>query len=298
MGILRWRALIVALVCAAIGTARAAEVPTSGERDARMRYVKYVRDQVTVVTVRRGSVTRIMLEGGEKIAVAATGFAADCAKNELEWCVRADVGTNQIWVKPKDNATFNNLELHTDRRDYSFEFKVLADAPHGRTGKASAKALQAQPMFRVMFEYPIAAPVSSMLATAGSSGPNLEKVVINDRLKQGPMIKNTNYTMQVLEAGADVAPALVFDDGRHTYFQFPGNREIPSIFYRSRDGEEGRVNFHMEGDVVVVERTSRQFVLRLGKAVVGIWNEQYDPDGEAPVGGTTNPNVTRTVRQP
>jgi len=74
----------------------AAEVPIPGSHDARVRYVNYVRDEVTVIHVRRGSVTRVMLEAGEKIAVAATGFSADCAKPELEWCVRADLGTNQV----------------------------------------------------------------------------------------------------------------------------------------------------------------------------------------------------------
>lgn len=294
-------ALALVLVLAGgtlIPSVRAAEVPSAGERDARMRYVHYVRDQVTVVAVRRGSVTRIMLEDGEKIAVAATGFAADCAKADQEWCVRADVGTNQIWVKPKDNATFNNLELHTDRRDYSFEFRVLPDTPNGRTGKATQAALLAQPMFRVMFQYPMAAPVASMLAAGATPSRALENAVIKDRSAAAADPKNWSYTMQVLEGSQDVAPALVFDDGRFTYFQFPGNREVPSIFYLSRDGEEGRVNFHMEGDVVVVERTSRQFVLRLGKAVVGIWNENYDPNGQAPVGSTSIPNVIRTVRQP
>jgi chemotaxis protein MotB len=53
---------------------RAADVPTPGERDARVRYVAYVRDEVTVIHVRRGVVTRLMLEPSERIRMAATGF--------------------------------------------------------------------------------------------------------------------------------------------------------------------------------------------------------------------------------
>ena len=91
-------------------------------------------------------------------------------------------------------------------------------------------------------------------------------------------------------------PSLVFDDGRFTYFQFPGNREVPSIFVISADGEEGRVNYHMDGDLAVVQRTSRRFVLRLGKAVVGVWNDAFDAEGVPPRAGTTSEQLRRPVR--
>lgn len=277
----------------------AAEVPIPGTRDARVRYVNYVRDEVTVIHVRRGSVTRVMLEAGEKIAVAATGFSADCAKPELEWCVRADLGTNQVWVKPKEGATHNNLELHTDRRDYSLEFRVLRDSTRGPAPHTKISRPIAEPMFRVIFQYPLSVPLSQMLATGALiGGTGGERETAAPRFEPTPKPRNWEYTMQVLEGAEDIAPTLVFDDGRFTYFQFAGNREVPSIFTISRDGEEGRVNFHMQGDLAIVERMSRQFVLRLGKAVVGVWNERYDLEGSPPLTGTTSNRVVRSVRQP
>jgi type IV secretion system protein VirB9 len=36
-------------------------------------------------------------------------------------------------------------------------------------------------------------------------------------------------------------------------------------------------------------------MLRAGNAVVGIWNEAFDPDGLPPTGGTTVPGVERTT---
>ena len=102
--------------------------------------------------------------------------------------------------------------------------------------------------------------------------------------------------MQVLSGAEDIVPSLVFDDGRFTYFQFPGNREVPSIFVISPDGEEGRVNYHMAEDLAVVQRMSRRFVLRLGKAVIGVWNDAFDPEGVPPRTGTTSERVTRSLR--
>ncbi|MFO0733577.1 MAG: hypothetical protein U0361_21995 [Nitrospiraceae bacterium] len=52
----------------------------------------------------------------------------------------------------------------------------------------------------------------------------------------------------------------------------------------------------MEKDLAVVQRMGRQFVLRLGEAVVGIWNEAYDKTGVAAIEGTTVSGITRTLR--
>lgn len=292
-------AMLLGALCALSSGARAAEVPAPGDRDPRVRYVLYKKDDVTEIRVRRGAVTRIVLEEGEKIEVAGTGFPADCKKDEHEWCVRADVGSNLVWVKPKDNATHNNLELRTNKRDYSMEFKVLADGepPKGKKALAS-ETLVGEPFFRVIYTYPVQLPSAATMAllAAGNQAAQ-EKELLERRLKQAPAVRNDKYSKQVLEGGQDIEPEMVFDDGRFTYFQFPANREIPTIYYISPSGEEGRVNFHMEQpDLVAVERLSRRFVLRLGNAVVGIWNDAFDGKGVPAKDGMTVDGVVRVIR--
>lgn len=291
--------LLIAAAIAAAGSAFAAEIPEPGAADARIRYVTYKKDDVTVVKTRRGAVTRIILEDNEQITVAGTGFPSDCAKAELEWCVVATVGTNQIWIKPKDGATHNNLELKTNKRDYSFEFRVLADAEQGRGKKPpTSEVLTAEPMFRVIFRYPVQMPsMSSLMAINSATFQMNEQNVLKNRIEATkPIPQNWKYTMQVLEGADDIAPSLVFDDGRFTYFKFSNNREVPSIFYISANEEEARINYHMEGDLAVVQRMGRRFVLRLGQSVVGVWNEALDPDGVAPKDGTTIEGVKRVVK--
>jgi type IV secretion system protein VirB9 len=295
---MRIKTLIGAAVLAAFGTAQAAETPEPGASDSRVRFVTYKPDQVTLVTVQRGSVTRLVLGDDERIAVAATGFSADCSRPELEWCVRADAGTNQIWVKPKDHATSNNLELKTDKRDYSFAFKVLKDPVSDRD---SRHALRAEPMYRVIFRYPMKAPSlpPGLLNLGNMSAPAVsdERSIVAERIERAkPSPRNWNYSMQVLTGGDEIAPTLVFDDGRFTYFKFPANREVPSIYYVSPNAEEQRINFHMEGDIAVLQRMGRRFVLRLGEAVVGVWNDSFDVDGIAPVAGVTVDGVSRDLR--
>ena len=294
--------IVVVLVCSG-ASSDAAEVPEPGDGDQRVRYVTYQKDEVTKVTVRRGVVTRIVLGDDERIVIAGSGFLADCAKQEAEWCIRADVGTNQVWVKPKDHATHNNLEIRTDKRDYSLEFTVVGDDRIGRkqnTGQGPRG--KDEPMYRVIFRHPLVpstpSAMTAMQASAHRAKHAREKAdLLAERLDSViPEPRNWSYSMEVLPGGDDIAPALVFDDGRFTYFSFPPNHEIPAIFFLSPLGEETRINFHMEKGLAVVQRMGRRFVLRLGDAVVGIWNDAYDKTGVSTVEGTTVSGITRTLR--
>jgi type IV secretion system protein VirB9 len=282
----------------------AAEIPRPGAFDERVRYINYNPDQVVTLHVRRGAVTRVVLDEDEKIVVAAAGFIGDCAKAEGEWCIRAEVGTNQVWIKPKDRATHNNVEIRTDKRDYSFELKVLPDNRLGRWRKPpEGKGLGQEPMYRVIFRHAGMEQVNvdTIVGLATNTDrrklETIEQEMIQERVAEAlPELRNVHYSMEVLAGGEEIAPSLVFDDGRFTYFRFPPNHEIPSVFYISPRGEETRINFHMQDDLVVVQRTGRRFVLRLGAAVVGIWNEAFDETGVASKDGVTVSGLRRVVR--
>ncbi len=284
------------------GWAFAAELPAPGERDQRVRYVTYKQDEVTTIHVSRGVITRIVLGEDEQIVTAATGFQGDCAKPEAEWCIRADVGTNHVWVKPKDHATHNNLEIRTDKRDYSLEFQVLTDHKPGRSRKPSDGQGPEEAMYRVIFRHPLPLPNPQSVMALNTALDQAKQAredqqTLADRLASfTPEPKNWAYSMEVVPGSDEIAPALVFDDGRFTYFSFPPNRDIPAIFYLSPVGEETRLNVHMEKEFAVVERMGRRFVLRLGQAVVGVWNEAYERDGVPPANGVTVSGVSRLLR--
>lgn len=236
--------------------------------DVRIRTVDYVADGVISVPVSTGVVTRIVLERGERIIAAATGVSSKCDNDLYQWCVVADADANEIWVKPKAGARRNNLELKTDRRNYSFDLSVGA-----------------QTTYRVEIRY---APAS------GAPAPTEASIVAARLDAATPAPKNLNYTLESNQRGADITPKAVFDDGIFTYFKFPGNSELPTIFVVGADGKEQRTNYNMQGDFMVVQRLGRKFVLRLGKSVVSVWNESFDAQGVAPSGGTTVAGVTRT----
>jgi len=246
-------------------------MPLARLPDSRIRVVDYVPDGVIPVAVSNGVVTRITLERGEKIIAAATGIPSKCDGDQNVWCVVADTDANEIWVKPKSGATHNNLELKTDRRDYSFDLEV------GR-----------QTTYRVVLRYAPSAPAAEPPHVA------TDQDVVAARLAQAqPTPKNLNYSLESNQKGADITPRAVFDDGIFTYFEFPGNSELPTIFVIGSDGKEARTNYAMNGDYMVVQRLGRKFILRLGKSVVSVWNDRFDPQGSAPADGTTVAGVSR-----
>jgi type IV secretion system protein VirB9 len=304
---------LVALSLIAAGSALAAGIPEASPNDPHIRVIPYKDNDVAVIRVQRGVVTRIVLERDEKIEIPVVGLSSDCTRDADEWCISAIVGSNQIFVRPRDNARRNNMELHTSKRDYSFVFEVVEE------GVSRGKRPEAiQPFFRVVFDYPQPKPLSAAMTDserAAAVDALLRRVDISaarpvpqkvdpdygmtpaQRLKaEGMDVRNTNYTKQILDKGEDAEPTMVFDDGRFTYFEFPGAREIPAIFAHGSDGEPTRVNWHMNGNFVVVQRTARKFTLRLGDAVVGIFNEAFDRTGIETPTSTVSPVVVREIQ--
>lgn len=297
-----FRASLFVLACMG-GATHALDVPRASPDDARIRVISYKPNDVTLIKVRRGVVTRIILAPDESIEVPVVGMSSRCDNDADEWCVSAIKGSNQIIVRPRDNATHNNMELHTNKRDYSFEFEVLPDF-NSRTAKSHV------PFYRVIFNYaaPVdvsrAVAVGDLLRRIDTPAPVLGPVdpdygmAPNQRLKaEGFEVRNTSYSKQVMPNGGDAEPSTVFDDGRFTYFEFLGAREIPAIFAYGSDEQATRVNWHMQDSFVVVQRTARKFTLRLGGAVVGIFNEAFDKTGIDTPTSTVSPAVRREIRE-
>jgi len=260
--------ILAATLLAFANTTIAAPVPYPV--DGRIRTIDYVPDRVITVSVSPGVVTRVVLERGEKIIAAATGMPSKCDSDEHQWCVVADADANEVWIKPKAGAKHNNLELKTDRRDYSFDL-----------------VLGTTTTYRIALRYP------TIERPDQPHGPTDQEVVAARLAQAAPQPKNIHYTLESNQRGADITPKAVFDDGTFTYFKFPGNGEVPTIFVIGADGKEARTNYSMSGDYVVVQRLGRKFVLRLGKSVVSVWNESFDTSAPTLPEGTTVPGVTR-----
>jgi type IV secretion system protein VirB9 len=271
-------------------TAAAAREPA----DPRLREVVYDPRAVVTVPVKRGVVTLVVLDPDESITEVAAGLGGDCAKAESAWCVAAQAGGRNLFVKAKSTArTANTLAVVTDRRTHAFRFVVLADGdPKPPVYRLVVKApARVTPAPRLTLR-----DATPLMALPALPPPPPPQQVVAERLQAKPQVMNTQYSIAEGAGSQDIAPTLVFDDGRFTYLRFPGNREVPAVFHVLGDGSETLVNARMEDDLLVVDRVSRRLMLRAGSAVVGLWNEAFDLDGKPPGDGTTVPGVQRVLK--
>lgn len=286
--------VLPAVVLAFLVTAAQAQAP-----DPRLREVAYDAQAVVTVPVRRGVVTHLVLAADEAITDVGAGLGGDCGKPDAAWCIAAQPGGRNIFVKPKSTANApNNLAVVTDRRTHAFRFVVLAD---GDPKPAVYRLVVRAPAARATAAAPAAAsvpalpPVAALLEVPTPPSPSARELVA-ERLKAVPSVINTDYSVAEGDRSEDIVPALIFDDGRFTYLRFPGNREVPAVFQVLGDGSETVVNARMEGDLLVVDRVVRRLMLRSGSAVVGVWNDAFDIDGVPPVDATTAPGVQRVLK--
>jgi type IV secretion system protein VirB9 len=289
---------LVALLCAC-SVAVAEQTTNAGPAsDPRLREVVYDPKAVVTIPVERGVVTLVMLDADEAIAEVASGLGGDCTKTEAAWCIAAQPGGRNLFVKPKSTASAaNTVAVVTDRRSHSFRFVVLADGdPRPPVYRLVVKApvLRIAAPARLAQRDGLALPPVAALPPAPS--PPTAQQIVTERLQGKPQVLNSSYSIAEGDASENIVPVLVFDDGRFTYLRFPGNREVPAVFQVLADGSETLVNARMEDDFLVVDRVSRRLTLRAGSAVVAVWNDAFDLDGVPPERGTTVPGVRRTLK--
>jgi len=262
--------------------------------DQRIKKIAYNVDQVFTVNIVRGVGTHILLNDDERIVKAAPGFGADCKDVNHDWCIVANVGENSIFVKAKSGAEdANNLEVVTTKRLYTFDF-VIPKKPNREKDS----------VFRISFKYPDEkkSPVLSadQIMAALQIEQEIKKEEINKKMAVSNKPVNWNYSKENIGDSEAISPSMTYDDGRFTYLRFDGNRAMPEVFAIDSQGNESTVTTHIEGDAndtLVIHKVWKHFVLRAGRQVVGIWNENYDLEGVTSPNGVTVQGVKRHVKE-
>lgn len=311
-------AALVSMLLTSPSSVQAAQAALGG--DPRIREIRYDPNAVVTVPVKRGVVTHLLLAPDESITDVATGLGADCTKADASWCIAAQPGGHQVFIKPKSTAAEpNTVAIATDRRVHTLRLVLLADGdrrepvyrlqilPPRAAGTlaqrpspaASLLPPQLLPELTPLAELeagPSSNISSNISSDAGSTSDLTGAARLQDRLNMAPQVRNARYSLSEGKASQDIVPTAVWDDGRFTFFRFPNNREVPAVFHVLPDGSETVVNARMEGDLLAIDRVSRHLVLRAGSAVVGIWNDAFDLDGVPAQDGTTVSGVRRTLR--
>jgi P-type conjugative transfer protein VirB9 len=272
--------LLAAFVLAA--PALAIDQPKQSKYDPRIQRVAYNELDVVAVNAGVGYATHIVFEEGEEVGPIASGFSNGWefsdSRNNFYLKPKSVKDSEGKITQPRADLWNTNLVITTNRRHYSFMLK-LHENPAPNVS------------FRVVFSYP--------QAEAEAARVKAGKQATQQKLAARAAPRNWHYTMHIGKDSQEIAPTMAYDDGRFTYVRFPGNREIPALFAVADNKAESMVNVHIDPkrpDVVVMQRVLKQFVLRSGEMVVGVYNENFDSVGLPPQDGTTVPGVKRVIK--
>lgn len=239
-----------------MGSALAEATPRAGPNDARIRHIRFQKDQVVAIDATFGISTMIVFGDTEKIESIAVG-------DSVSWRVEPNKRGNIIFLKPVEANAATNMNVVTDKRLYSF---VL---------KSNERPSRAQ-VYKVRFRFPDDEADARLLNQAKTlaSMPN-QRGFRRDRL-------NTSYAYK----GSEVAkPLVIFDDGTKTWFRFSG--EVPAIFIVDAERNESLVNYRREGEYLIVDKVAYQWTVRNGDEVTCLFNQNQlppEPTGVEPYG--------------
>jgi type IV secretion system protein VirB9 len=188
-----------------------------------------------------GAVTDIALQPGEVLVSVAAG-------DTTRWVIgdttsgSGETKRTHVLVKPIAAGLATNLVITTDRRVYLINLSANASTA----------------MAAISWTYPadalLAVRPAPQVAPSASAVPE-------------PDLERLNFNYRVTGDRPAWRPWRAFDDGRHTYIEFPASiasGEAPPLFVVGEDGATELVNYRVRGRFYVVDRIFDTAELRLG----------------------------------
>jgi type IV secretion system protein VirB9 len=169
----------------------------------------------------------------------------------------------------------------TDGVFYSVQFTYPTDEAAAAAAREAAEVQKVEQL--------------NQLALQRATHTSAQAAFQNER--SNPYAGPRNYRY-VARGDHSLAPLAVWDNGYSTLLQFAGNARIPSIFVIDPDGKEATASYAVNGDIVQLDQTAREWRLRDGGTVLNIYNLGYQSVGGNPETGTTSPDVSRVVVPP
>lgn len=212
----------------------AESVPRHVAADHHVKVVMYDPNNVVLLQGRYGYQTQIIFAPSETVQNVSIG-------DSLAW--QAVPVNNNLFLKPVAESK-TNMTVLTNTNSYSFQLDSLNS--------------NVSPTYKLQFTY-LDGGYDAVGASNAISTFDPEKL-------------NWKYSFT---GERSLVPVEAFDNGQFTFFKFKqdGMSHVPSIFIVDKDRKETLVNYHMQGDYLVVHDIAKQFTFREGSSVTSIYND-------------------------
>lgn len=215
--------------------------------DSRVKTFVYNENEVYTLLTQYGYQTNIEFAKNEEIQTISVG-------DRVAWQI-IPAGQRLFIQTLQDNA-HTNLTVVTDKHAYQFDLRSM-DVDENNQDRLVYVARFYYPDENWEKPSPVAAPEALV-----------EHSSVSQSTAEGDYNFNYSYT------GPDsIAPIRIFDDGASTYFQF-AEGVTPTIMTVGHDGKELPAATSLQNGYHVVTGISGRFVIRQGKDVVCVFNEQ------------------------
>jgi len=146
---------------------------------------------------------------------------------------------NNLFIKPVAYSK-TNMTVLTNAHSYNFQL--------------DSEEQNKSPTYKLQFVYP----------QEGFSQPASTTVFDPEKL-------NMKYSYT---GSKDLVPVSAFDDGTFTYLKFKsGGASLTAVYTVDEKRNESLVNYHMQGNYVVVHTVAKAFTLRNGEKVTSVYND-------------------------
>jgi type IV secretion system protein TrbG len=212
-------------------------------------------------------VTTILFQPGETLQAVAAG---DTERWEVaQALVGGEKGQQQVvMIKPKWTNIRTNLTITTSKRLYLVE--LYSNENNTYMAAVSWEYPQEAPMI-VHAVTPEQVALQAAQQAAQQAATRLAEFPPNTRLcgvrADEPRL-DFGYRMSTKKAAPAWKPERVFDDGGHTYVQFPVNfetMEAPVLVLRSAEGNIQVTNYQVKYGCYIVDRLFNEAELRVGE---------------------------------
>ncbi len=229
------RIISFVLLCGAgFSLAHAASVPRGVAADYRVKIVQYDPNNVVVLKGHYGYQTQITFAPNETVQNVSLG-------DSMAW--QAIPVNNYLFIKPVA-ASKTNMTVLTNLNSYNFQL--------------DSQDQNVTPTYKLQFVY-------SQGGYDQSGNANAVSTFDPDKL-------NWKYSFT---GDKSRAPMEAFDNGQFTYFKFrnDGMSRLPSVFIVDKEKNETLINYHMQGQYMVIHAVANQFTLRDGAYVTSVYND-------------------------
>ena len=222
--------------------------------DPRIRTFSYSADQVFNLPISVGMHTHIVMGPDEEL------IETPKLGETVQWRVTGNA--RNLYIKALKDKAITSLSLVTDKRIYQFELRSTTE-PELRIQK-------------LVFDYPeLEQAVNVQLNNDGKNiRATLERQETAKRESEAQQDEQFKRSAGYKFKGVgELVNIEVYDDGTRTFVRMPaGVQDLPGVFLV--DGQSlSPVNYTVERksisgdrDILIIERRSREWLLKLGKA--------------------------------